>query len=104
MTGNKHTLNGKRYEVVYVDEIPGDSLGVWCGLCDPPDYKDKKIYIKKGLGAELTLSTLIHEGLHACLWFLSEDAVEQSEMDITKMLFKEILISQEEAPSQAPST
>ena len=88
----KHTLNGKRYEIVYVDKIPDDEAGVLAGLCDPPGVKQKKIYIRNGLPLGLLVDTLTHEMLHACLWCLSEDTVEEVATDISRALIKELQI------------
>jgi hypothetical protein len=86
----KHTINGKRYEIKYTDNIPGDELGLLCGLCDAPDTKGKTIYIRNGLPFKMHIQTLIHETMHACLWCLSEEAVEQIEADLTDVLIKEL--------------
>jgi len=91
-----HTINGKRYELIYTDSIPGDELGLLCGLCDAPDGKDKKIYIKAGMPLRMHIATLIHEVMHASLWCLSEEAVERIEEDLTSVLMKELGIK--EAP------
>jgi hypothetical protein len=95
----KHNLNGNRYEIVYTDNIPDDELGLLAGLCDAPTVKDKKIYIKQSLGIPMLIDTLIHEGLHSCLWCLAEDTVEQVATDLSKMLIKELGI--EKAPASS---
>ena len=91
-----HNLNGNRYELVYVDTIPGDELGLLCGLCDPPDTKQKKIYIKRDIDLPMLVDTCIHEALHACLWCLAEDTVETVATDIARLLIKELGMTQEE--------
>ena len=93
----KHNLNGSRYEIVHIDTIPDDELGLLCGLCDAPMVKDKKIHIRNGLNVQMLIDTLVHESLHACLWCLAEDTVEQVATDITNMLIKELGI--EKAPA-----
>jgi len=91
-----HNLNGKRYDVVYVDKIPDDDEGLLCGLCDSPTIKDKKIHIRNGLPPQMLIDTLVHESIHACLWCLSEDTVEQVATDITNLLVKELDITYEQ--------
>ena len=93
----KHNLNGNRYEIVYTDNIPDDELGLLCGLCDAPEVKDKKIYIRQDIKLDMLIDTLIHECLHGCLWCLSEDTVEQVATDLSKMLIREL--GMEKAPA-----
>lgn len=95
----KHNLNGNRYEIVYTEDIPGDEFGSLCGLCDPPQQKGKKIYIRQNIALDMLVDTLIHESLHACLWCLSEDTVEQVATDISRMLIKELGIEKAPEPS-----
>jgi len=93
----KHNLNGNRYEIVYTDNIPDDELGLLAGLCDAPETKDKKIYIRQNLGVPMLIDCILHEGLHGCLWCLSEDTVEQVATDLSRMLIKEL--GMEKAPA-----
>ena len=92
----KHTLNGRRYEVVYVDEIPDDPSGVAFGECDHPQTKHKKIRIKKEISLPMLVEALVHESLHACFWCIDEEEVRQSAEDIARLLITELQM--EEAP------
>ena len=94
---NHYNLNGNRYRIVYTDDIPGDENKELAGLCDPPDKRDKTIYIRQSIPLHMLIDTLIHEGLHSCLWCLAEDTVEQVATDLSKMLIKELGI--EKAPA-----
>jgi hypothetical protein len=93
----KHTINGRRYEIVYTDDIPGDDFGLLCGLCDSPDTKHKRIYIKDGLSLPMLIDTIIHEVTHAAVWELSEDFVDAFATQLSSILIKELDIK--EAPA-----
>ena len=58
------------------------------GLCDPPEKKKKAIQIDKKLEGEEKLEVLLHEMLHAGLWDLSEEAVEELATDLARELTK----------------
>jgi len=76
------TFNGVLYKVY---------LGAFDGLCSPPNQKDREaeINLSKGFKHDCyTLELLIHESLHSCLWELSEENVERTARDISKMLWK----------------
>ena len=92
----KHNLNGKQYDLIYVDEIPDDPTGVAFGECDHPDTTGKKIRIKKDISLRMLVEALIHEGIHACFWCLDEEEVRQSAEDIAVLLMKELQMQYEE--------
>ena len=59
------------------------------GLCAPPDsaLKDRFIYIRPDKGVTF-LDTSIHESLHACQWYLDEEAVTKIATSLAKFLWR----------------
>ena len=58
------------------------------GECDDPSTKGRAIRISQNLSEKDELETLIHEMLHACAWFLTEEFVTRTARDISKVLWK----------------
>ena len=58
------------------------------GHCEPPNQHGKHICIGPRLDEKDLLETIIHEGLHASYWELTEDAVDEAARDITKVLWR----------------
>ena len=82
----RHKLRGKVWEVEYVNRLPNGDRGA----CDSPDTAGKKIQILSKLKGQERLEVLLHEGLHACLWDLDEEAVGVIAEDLARMVWKEI--------------
>ena len=78
------TLRGKRYTVEFPARVPG---GVH-GLCDSPKLKGRKILIKRSLIGQRRLEVIIHEALHACMWDIDEEAVDETAHDIARLLWR----------------
>lgn len=78
-----HVFRRKRYRIRWVP-----SLGPKLADCDAPTDTDKEIRLEQGLRGLNELTTVIHEGLHACLWDLDETAVEESASDIARLLWR----------------
>ena len=76
------TFRNKRYTVVMKKET-AEAMG----CCDAPNSPDKQIVIPKGTRL-IDLDTSIHEALHACLWDLDEEAVEETAEDIARFLWR----------------
>lgn len=57
------------------------------GHCAKPDSKDPLIVLKPGLRGRQRLVVLIHEALHAALWDLDEEAVDETAGAITRLLW-----------------
>ena len=88
-TRTKVKLRGKTYHVVEVDRIvSADSVGGCYGATDPPHYRQREIYIEQKMSNKQRAETLIHEMLHACVWDLREEAVEETARSITNALYK----------------
>jgi hypothetical protein len=59
-----------------------------CGLCDPPDMKNKTIRIAARMAGVERLEAVIHESLHACFWDMSEGATKETAESIALLLWK----------------
>jgi len=78
----KAKLNSVNYKI-YFDAIDGS--------CSPPKLIDREaeIQLTKGFKKDrYTMELLIHEMLHACIWKLSEEDVERTAEDISKVLWR----------------
>lgn len=58
------------------------------GLCDSPTVKGKRILVSSTLKGEKQLETIIHELLHAGLWSLDEECVDDMGLDIARVLWR----------------
>ena len=58
------------------------------GDCDSPFTKGPVMRISGGLSDLDEMETIIHEGLHACIWDLDEEAVAETAKDIAACLAK----------------
>ena len=77
-----HVFRGRRYTV------EGKRQRRMSGYCDDPRSSDRIINIPIEGTTKDNLSTIVHESLHACLWDMSEDAVEDTADSIAKFLWK----------------
>ena len=78
----KAKLNGVDYKIYF---------GAFDGLCSPPKLVDREaeIHLTHGFKKDrYTMELLIHECIHSCLWKLSEDDVERTAEDISKVLWR----------------
>ena len=73
----------------YVRERPSEDAD---GECDPPGPR-REIRIDPNLPVDRTLEVLIHEGLHACLWDLGHEAVEETAESLAALVLGEITAS-----------
>jgi len=69
------TLMGKKYDVAV-------------GSCCSPEEQGKYITIPIDGKTLDELETIIHEMLHACFWFLSEEAVTRAAHDLARNLWR----------------
>jgi len=76
-----HSFRGKRYRIV---ACPSDSGGV----CDTPKGNDKEMVVPVDGETLHDLQSTIHEGIHACLWDLDEEAVQEMGDDIGRLLWR----------------
>ena len=77
------TIRKKRYTLRWVPRLKDKR-----GDCDPPHGQGKTIRIEMGQDEHLEFDTLIHEFLHAGLWDIDEEAVEQLATDMARTLWK----------------
>jgi len=75
-------INGRRYDLRFVPRLKN------YGDCDPPNVKNKQIRVRQSLRGRLRLDTIIHELLHAALWEVREEWVDQTATDIARILDK----------------
>jgi hypothetical protein len=78
-----HTFRVHRYRLYEAGESE-ECLGI----CEAPTTPKKCIVAPLDGDSIADLDTLIHEAMHACLWDLSEDAVDSSATDIARFLWR----------------
>jgi hypothetical protein len=77
-----HVFRGRRYTI---EDVRQRKMR---GFCDDPKSTEKILNIPSN-GATLdNLTTIIHEGLHACIWDLTEDSIEETSDSIAKLLWR----------------
>lgn len=84
-------FNGKKYKLIW--KKPKTKNGRkrrGQGQCAPPDYCDRLrvMYINPHADPEEMCDTIIHEGLHAELWDLDEEAVTRIANNLSTLLVK----------------
>ncbi len=77
-----HTFNGRRYRIELRN--PPDAGAI--GTCDDPSEPERTIYLSPQEDDFTALEVAIHEGLHACFWFLTEEAVDQAALDLASFI------------------
>ena len=77
-----HTFRGKRWRIKY------RRMKEYSGSCDPPTEPEKVIMVHPQLEGLDELDTWIHEALHATVWDLDEEAVNESARDIARLLWR----------------
>ncbi len=58
------------------------------GRCDAPDTKQKKILINPNQSGEKLLATLLDEAIHACMFDIDNDVVDEISDDIARFLWR----------------
>jgi len=81
----RHKIRGRFWQV---RKVP--FLGKKLGDCDAPQTKNKQIRILSSLEGQERLRVLLHESLHAGLWDLDEEVIEELSSDIARLIWKEI--------------
>ena len=76
------TVRGRRWRLEFA------RLKNMRGVCDSPDMQDRRIRIAKRLEGEEQLDVTLHELLHAALWDLDEEAVDETATDLARVLWK----------------
>jgi len=59
------------------------------GYCDAPTTPSKAILIDKKLNNQQELEIILHECLHAGLWFVCESVVERLAADLARILYRQ---------------
>jgi hypothetical protein len=84
------TIRGNRYKFV-VKKLR------WArGMTEPPDIKNKTVYIDSREKGKELLATLIDEFIHCALWELRNDVVDEISDDLADALWRCGLRFQEE--------
>jgi len=82
---NSAIFRGRRYRIKTIS--PSRAPKGIDGLCESPSEPGKTITVVIHKDDPLTtLRNIIHESLHACLWDLDEDAVDETANDIASLL------------------
>jgi hypothetical protein len=58
------------------------------GQCDAPTTQGKSILINPGQSGEKLLATLLDEAIHACLFEIDNDVVDEISDDIARFLWR----------------
>ena len=66
----------------------GTTSRIPTGHCEAPTHAGKEIAINRCYGEFGLLELLIHEGLHACFWDLSEEAVDEASQDLATFVWR----------------
>ena len=82
----RHKIRGKMWNV---RRVP--NLGNARGSCDPPKKPNKEIKLLSSLRGQELLEVLLHEILHAALWDLDEQAIEETAADAARAIWKEMM-------------
>lgn len=80
-------LRGKIWKYYELDDVKWEDQKQW-GLCCGPKQKAKAIVISTEPKELDRLSVIIHEGLHACLWDMDEEAIRETANSIAVMLWR----------------
>lgn len=78
------TIRGRRYRLLAVPRLPEDRDGD----CTSPSDKGRMIRYRRALRGQRKMEVLIHEMLHAALWDLDEQAVEETAHDLSRALWR----------------
>jgi len=81
----KISINGTKWRLRFVDPGPW-TFDEPMGECSHPDSDMKEILISNKLKGQELVEIIIHEMLHASMWIVSEETVDQTAKDISKAL------------------
>ena len=84
------TIRGRRYRFVV------KKLRFARGLTEPPDSKNKTVYIDSREKGKELLATLLDEFIHCAMWELENDVVDEISDDLADALWRCGLRFQEE--------
>jgi len=75
-----HRFNGVKYKLKFLESIDG--------MCDNPLEKQPTISILASIDTRNGLETILHEGLHAEKWNISEEKVDRTAKEIADLLWR----------------
>lgn len=81
---NSHTFRGRRYRIKFHHRFDQDAMG----LCEHPNALNKTIHIRPNLPVKEMVETMIDEGIHACIWELDNQVVDETSTDLTRFLMR----------------
>jgi len=77
------TILGKRWELTFA------RMGArFEGHCDHPERAGKQIRIDRRLKGQRKLEIVLHECLHAALWSIDEQYVDDTARDLARVLWR----------------
>ncbi len=79
------TILGKHWRLRL---LPKNTRRNHYGRCEHPGNGSKTIVVETGHDDRTELATLLHEFMHAGLWALDEEPVDQWSEDVAKILHK----------------
>jgi len=77
-----HCFLGRTYRILR------RKSGTDLGQCHAPNTKHKAITLRPDLTEQELLTYAIHEGLHACCWYMDEEHVDNVSSDIGRFLWR----------------
>lgn len=81
----KISINGSQWRLRFVDPGPW-TFDEPMGECSHPESSKKEILISNKLEGKELVEIIIHEMLHASMWIVSEETVDQTAKDISNAL------------------
>lgn len=100
MRGTKHRIRGAIWRLLFIssealhqyvaiEELrTGEVVERLEGLTDSPKTRNKAMRILDTLRCERELRAILHESMHAALWDLDEEAVDETSRDLAKLLYR----------------
>jgi hypothetical protein len=86
-----HCFRGKRYKIVWHKpkgcKNDPKNYERWA-QCSPPWARGKRIMVWPKLKGFKLMHALVDEAIHACVWDLDNDAVDEISHDISKFLWR----------------
>lgn len=77
----RHKFRGRIFDII-------ESMSDEGGECAYPGNKSPEMIIPVEGESKYDLEVIIHEGIHACQWDVSEEAVREISHDIAGILWK----------------
>lgn len=85
-----HSVRGKNFHVVWKRPPgrPPKSTGkdYWAGQCESPRDKGRELWLTPEQDGLDMVGTVVHEVAHGAFWDLSEEAIEEYEASVIRLL------------------